>query len=140
MSHDIEELQEIISKKKKQLEDLQRSIDFNERNLAELENRESFMLNEVLRNNMIDILKMIEACGLKCVSICPNNKWINYKISMYPYYANITIEKGKIIWNTGGIDNDGAGSKLYEIVENLIEFDIKPYCEEHINNYRWLYE
>ena len=101
--------------------------------------KETRLLNQVLKNNLIDIIEMIHKRGLKCSSVSnAETIWHDtvYKISDGNYFVNIVAQDRTIVMNTDGIDNDGGGKNLYTTVSYLIDFDIIPYCEKNKNKYR----
>ena len=104
-----------------------------EDNLNNELNKETRLLDQVLKHNLIEIINMIHKRGLKCFSV--NNAetiWDDtiYKVSDGNYFANIIAKDGKIVKDLSNINNDGGGKRLYEKVEDLLIFDIIPFCEK----------
>lgn len=100
--------------------------------------KETRALNEVLKNNLIEIINMIHKIGLKCSSVYNAETMWNdtvYKVSDGGYFANIIAKNGKIVRDLTDINNDGGGKKLYEKVEVLIDCHITPFCNKEKYKY-----
>ena len=94
--------------------------------------KETNLLNQVLKNNLIEIIQLIHKRNLKCSSV--NNAetiWHDtvYTISDGAYFVDIMAKDGTIVMNYNCKANDGGGKKLCEKVHDLLDFDIIPYCE-----------
>ena len=134
---------ELLQKQKKEQEDQLKKLQFEMNNTNDCLKEELFketrLLNQVLKNNLIDIIEMIHKRGLKCSSVSnAETIWHDtvYKISDGNYFVNIVAQDGTIVMNADGIDNDGGGKNLYSTVSYLIDFDIIPYCEKNKDKYR----
>lgn len=101
--------------------------------------KETTLLNKVLKHNLIDIIDMIHKRKLLCSSVKNAETMWNdtvYKVSDGCYFANIIAKDGTIKMDLTNIDNDGGGENLYKTVDNLIKFDILPFCETEKANYK----
>mgnify|MGYP004644945713 CR=1 FL=1 len=139
MNNVIEVLKKQKEEQKKQLSHLKFEFDNTVDCLQEELFKETALYNQVLKNNLIDIIRMIHESGLKCSSVSnAETIWHDtvYKISDGCYFVNIVAKDGTITMNTDGIDNDGSIDKLYERVEYLINAYLIPYCEKNKNKYR----
>lgn len=100
---------------------------------------ETRILNEVLKNNLIDIIELIHKGGLKCSSVYNGETIWNdtvYKISDGCYFINIVAKDGTIKLDYTNIDNDGGGKKLHEKAKELLSIHIIPYCEKNKDKYK----
>lgn len=125
MNNTIEVLKKLKEQKSQELRKL-------EADLETLINQETHKLQKVMRDNPLDIIKLIEAVGLKCYAFEKGR----YFITNNCYDAIIQVSNGDIV-----IDDDfykhngGCGKGLYSKIEKLIKYDIIPYCEKKIKNY-----
>lgn len=95
--------------------------------------KETRALNEVLKNNLIEIINMIHKADLKCSSVKNAETIWNdtvYRVSDGNYFADILAKDGKIIMDLTNINNDGGGENLYRKVEILIDYNITPFCNK----------
>lgn len=95
--------------------------------------KETILLNKVLKNNLMDIINMIHKRKLLCSSVKNAETIWNdaiYQVSDGCYFANVIAKDGTIKMDLTNIDNDGGGENLYKTVDNLIQFDILPFCEQ----------
>lgn len=134
-------IKNLIKQKQKQEDELRRikyEINNTDGCLNEAIFKETELMNEVLKNNLIDIINMIHKRNLKCSSVeNAETIWHDtvYRVSDGCYFADIIAKNGTIEMDLSRIDNDGGGKGLYGIVDSLIKFDIIPYCEKHKEKY-----
>lgn len=99
---------------------------------------ETELMNQVLKNNLIDIIQMIHKRNLKCSEVrYAETIWNDtlYRVSDGFYFADIIAKDGTIVMDLSHVNNDGGGEKLYKQVEELICYDIIPYCERNKEKY-----
>ena len=101
--------------------------------------KETKLINEVLKYNVIEIINMIHEYNLKCAAIInTETMWGNttYKVSDGTYFANIIAKNGTVTIDYSGTGNDGGGRTLDEKTKDLIAYKIIPFCEMKKNEYR----
>ena len=132
MNDIIKVLLEQKNKKEIEIKDLQHELNSINNCIDEEIRKETNLINEVLKHNVIDIINMIHKHGLKCSAICnAETIWGNtvYKVSDGTYYANIMAKDGTITIDYSGINNDDGGHTLNEKTKDLIVHKIIPFCE-----------
>jgi hypothetical protein len=100
--------------------------------------KETRLLNEVLKNNLIQIIEMIHKNGLKCSSVQnAETIWHDtvYKVSDGNYFVNICAKDGKIVADYEGINNDGGGKRLAHDVDLLINPTLTMFCDREKSKY-----
>jgi hypothetical protein len=134
---------ELLLKQKKEQEEKLKKLQFEMNNTQDSLHEEIFketqLINQVLKNNLIDIVNMIHKVGLKCSSVSnAETIWHNtvYKVSDGSYFVNIVAKNGTVGTNLDGIDNDGGGKELYKQVDILLRSCLIPYCEKKKADYK----
>lgn len=118
--------------KGKELKNIQYELNIIEENLNKSINKETKLLNNVLKNNLIEIIEIIHKSGLKCNSVYNAETYRHdtiYRISDGHYFVDIKAKDGTIVKDLSNINNDVAKPKFYKDVENLLFLHIIPYCE-----------
>ena len=135
----IELLLEEKEKEERKLREQQHVVKTLEEALRSEIYKETRLLNEVLKNNLIAIIELIHKCGLKCSSVQnAETIWHDtvYKVSDGRYFVNIRAKDGRIVTDYDGIDNDGGGESLAKAVDLLISHSIIPFCDKEKVKYR----
>lgn len=133
MNEIIRVLQKSKSEKESDIKSLQFELNQINNSLDNELYSETRLYDKVLKNNVITIIDMIHKSGLKCAAISNTESLYGdalYKVTDGCYFANITANNGSIEINYNGIDNDGGGKKLHEVVKDLVGHKIVPLCEE----------
>ena len=138
MNDIIKILLEQRTKKETEIKNLQHELNNINECIDEEMHKETNLINEVLKHNVIDIINMIHEHQLKCSAICnAETVWgtTTYKVSDGTYYANIIAKDGTVTIDYSGIDNDGCGRTLDTKTKDLIMYKILPFCEIKKNEY-----
>ena len=138
MNSIIRKLQESKLKQEENVREAEHELLIIERGLRDEICKETKLLNDVLKYNMIEIINYIHKRGLKCSSIKNAETIWNdtvYRVSDGNYFADIMAKDGEIVMDLTNIDNDGGGKMLYEIVKKVIEYDISPFCDKEKARY-----
>ncbi|GEM_PF-6656991 len=133
MNSIIRELQKSKLKQEEKVKMCEYELAVVKKGLIEEIHKETELLNKVLKYNMIEIINYIHKRGLKCSSIQnAETIWHDtvYRVSDDFYFADIIAKDGEIAMDLTHINNGGAGTGLYKIVKNLIDYDISPFCEK----------
>lgn len=78
---------------------------------------ETELMNQVLKNSLIDIIQMIHKRNLKCSEVkYAETIWNDtvYRVSDGFYFADIIAKDGTIVIDLSRINNDGGGKELYK--------------------------
>ena len=132
MNNTINMLLEQKSKKEVEMKHLEYELNNINKCIDEEIRKETNLINEVLKHNVINIINMIHEYQLKCSAICNTETiWGNatYKVSDGTYVANIVAKNGTVDIDYSGINNDGCGRSLDLKVRELITYKILPFCE-----------
>lgn len=132
MNDIINVLLEQKNKKEIEIKDLHHELNNINNCIDEEIRKETNLINEVLKHNVIDIINMIHEHQLKCSAICnAETIWgiTQYKVSDGTYYANIIAKDGTVVIDYSGINNDGCGHSLDLKTRELITDKIIPFCE-----------
>lgn len=101
--------------------------------------KETVLYDSVLKNSVVDILKMFEKNGLWCDKITNGSpgtqRYISFAITDGNYFVDIKPENGTIIMEKKIVLNDGGGKELYTLVQKIIDKNLIPYCEKHKNEH-----
>lgn len=139
MNNVIKVLLEQKTKKEMEVKNLQYELDDITKCLSDEIHKETNLINEVLKHNVIEVINMIHEQNLKCSAIC-NTETIwgitKYKVSDGTYYANIMAKDGTVTIDYSGIDNDGGGRELDTKIKDLLMYKIIPFCETKKNEYK----
>lgn len=139
MNNMIEVLLEQKTKKEIEAKNLQHELNNINDCLSDEIRKETNLINEVLKHNMIEIINMIHEQNLKCSAIYDaETMWgiATYRVSDGAYFANIIAKDGTVAIDYSGINNDGCGTFLDEKTKDLIVHKIIPFCEMKKNEYR----
>ena len=137
MNKVIKMLLETKEKEEKKLKEQQYVVKTLEESLQNEIFKETRLLNEVLKNNLVKIIEMIHKDGLKCSSVQnAETIWHDtvYKISDGNYFVNIRAKDGKIVSDYEGINNDGGGKRLAHDVDLLIH-TLTMFCDNEKSKY-----
>lgn len=138
MNQVIRLLLEEKEKEEKKLKEQKYVVDVLDKTIRDEIYKETRLLNQVLKNNLILIIEMIHKSGLKC-SCVENTETIwndtVYTVSDGSYFVNICAKDGEISTNYNGIDNDGGGKNLANDVHTLIHNSIIPFCNKEKHKY-----
>ena len=131
-------LSEQRTKKETEIKRLQHELNTINKCIDDEMHKETNLINEVLKHNIIEIINMIHEYDLKCSAI--NNTetmWGNttYKISDSTYFVNIIAKDGTVALDYSGTDNEGGGRTLNARAKDLIAYKILPFCEAKKNEY-----
>lgn len=132
MNDMIKVLLERKTKKETEIKKLQHELNNINKCLSEEKYKETYLINEVLKHNVIEIINMIHEHNLKCSAVYDAEIiWGNtiYKVSDGTYFANIIAKDGTVTIDYSGINNDGGGRTLDEKTKDLIVYKIIPFCE-----------
>lgn len=139
MNNVIKVLLEQKTKKEMEVKNLQYELDDITKCLSDEIHKETNLINEVLKHNVIEIINMIHEQNLKCSAVYDaETMWgiATYKVSDGTYFANIIAKDGTVTIDYSGINNDGGGRTLDEKTKDLIMYKIIPFCEMKKNEYR----
>ena len=132
MNNIISVLLEQKSKKEVEMKHLEHELNNINKCIDEEIRKETNLMNEVLKHNVIDIINMIHEYRLKCSAIHDiETIWgvATYKVSDGTYFVNIIAKNGTVDVDYSGINNDGCGHSLDLKVKELITNKIIPFCE-----------
>lgn len=137
MNKTIKILLETKEKEEKKLKEQQYVVKTLEESLHNEIFKETRLLNEVLKNNLVKIIEMVHKSGLKCSSVYNAETIWNdtvYKISDGNYFVNIRAKDGKLVTDYEGIDNDGGGKRLAHDTDLLIS-TLTMFCDNEKSKY-----
>ena len=126
------------TKKETEIKRLQHELNTINNCIDDEMHKETRLINEVLKHNVIEIINMIHEYDLKCSAIDnTETMWGNttYKVSDGTYFVNIIAKDGTVTLDYSGIDNDGGGRTFTTRTKDLIAYKILPFCEAKKNEY-----
>ena len=123
---------------KKQVEKAQRELSEIADALSEERCKENRFLNNVIEDRLEEVIGIIHKNNLGVVEVLgaegDPRDLINGICNNF-YKTAIRIKDGKIVQDTSRYNNDGGGAKLYEVVDKLIDNDLRFFCGSHRNQY-----
>lgn len=139
MNSIIRTLSESKAIQEEKMKEIQFELSTLENSLHDEIYKETRMLNKVLKHSLIEIINMIHKRGLKCSDVSnAETIWHDtvYTVSDGNYHAKIVAKNGNIAMDLTNTGNDGGGKSLYKEVQNLLDYDIIPFCEKEKTKYR----
>lgn len=138
MNKALEVLYEQYQAQKKQVEKAQRELSEIADALSEERCKENRFLNNVIEDRLEEVIGIIHKNNLGVVEVLgaegdPRDLIIGICNNFYK--TAIRIKDGEIVQDTSRYNNDGGGAKLYEVVDKLIDNDLRFFCGSHRNQY-----
>ncbi len=133
MNKVIENLFEKKKEQETQLKILQKEMSSIEQMLFEEMTKETKLYESVVKNNMADIISIIQKNGLEFTNYRTDNV-VSIEVSRNSYKAHIFIKDGTVVTDLTTSDvynNDGYSKDILSRTQIMVNSDIIPYCEKN---------